>query len=219
MRIGRGQTFYEALDARGVPHEDIMTLVEACRSFRNLTKVRQGERFRIHVAPDGGLRSLGFDLDEESYVTWVREGDTYERRDGTYPVEYRVKGVSGTIEQSLYASLQELDAPLALAPKMNDILGWGPGLQPRPAQGRHLPHRLRGGLEGSRSWSAPARSWRSRSSTAAIPSRAFRYTNSDDRPGYFDPRRQEPAEAADARAVELLADQQQLLVPPLPPRC
>ena len=33
-------------------------------------------------------------------------------------------GVSGTIDASLYASLQGLDAPLSLAPKMNDILGW-----------------------------------------------------------------------------------------------
>ena len=39
-------------------------------------------------------------------------------------MEHRLKGVGGTIEISLYASLQDLDAPLALAAKMNDILGW-----------------------------------------------------------------------------------------------
>jgi murein DD-endopeptidase MepM/ murein hydrolase activator NlpD len=39
-------------------------------------------------------------------------------------VEYLLKGVSGTIEVSLYESLQKIGAPLALAPKMNDILGW-----------------------------------------------------------------------------------------------
>jgi murein DD-endopeptidase MepM/ murein hydrolase activator NlpD len=124
MRIGRGMTFYESLIARGVAHEDIMTLVAACKSFRNLTKVRAGESFIIHVTSDGGLRSLAFDLDEESFVTWVREGDTYVRQDGTYPVEYRLKGVRGTIEVSLYHSLQDIGAPLTLAPKMNDILGW-----------------------------------------------------------------------------------------------
>lgn len=124
MTIGRNETFYDALTARGVPHADIMTLVKACKSFRNLTKVRAGEKFRIHVAPDGGLRSLGFDLDEESYVTWKRDGDTYVREDGTYPVERRLRGVGGTIDVSLYATLQAMDAPLALASKLNDILGW-----------------------------------------------------------------------------------------------
>ena len=124
MRIGRGLTFYESLAARGVAHEDIMTLVAACKEFRNLRNVRAGELFRIHITSDGGLRSLGFDLDEESHVTWVRQGDTYVREDGTYPVEHRLKGVTGTIEHSLYASLQKIRAPLTLAPKMNDILGW-----------------------------------------------------------------------------------------------
>ena len=77
---------------------DIMELVKACKSFRNLTKVQHGEAFRVHVTPDGGLRSVAFDLDEESYVTWVREGDTYVRHDGTYPVERKLKGIGGTIE-------------------------------------------------------------------------------------------------------------------------
>ncbi len=124
MRIGRGQTFYEALAARDIAHEDIMALVRACKDFRDLRKVRSGELFRVHVTSDGGLRSLGFDLDEESHVLWVRDGDTYLREDHTYPVEHRLMSVGGTIEISLYASLQKLDAPLDLAPKMSDILGW-----------------------------------------------------------------------------------------------
>ena len=60
MRIGRGMTFYESLAARGAAHEDIMTLVDACKGFRNLRHVRAGELFRIHITSDGGLRSLGF---------------------------------------------------------------------------------------------------------------------------------------------------------------
>ena len=124
MTIGRRETFYDALVAMGAPHEDIMALVKACKSFRNLSKVRAGEVFRVHLDGDGGLRSLGFDLDEESHVTWVRSGDTFERVDGVYPVQRRLQGVAGSIKVSLYASLQDLDAPLALAAKMNDILGW-----------------------------------------------------------------------------------------------
>ncbi|PID80983.1 peptidase M23 [bacterium DOLJORAL78_65_58] len=124
MVIAPGQTFYEALAAHKVAHEDIMALVQACQGFRNLKKVRAGEVFQIIVTNDGGLESLAFDLDEESFVTFVRKGDIYERIDGAYPVEHRLKAIGGTIQNSLYASLQKLDAPLALAPKMNDILGW-----------------------------------------------------------------------------------------------
>ncbi len=124
MVIGPRETFYDALLARGVPHGDIMALVTACKSFRDLRKVRAGEKFRISQDPDGGLRSLGFDLDLESHVTWIREGDTFVRRDGTYPVTHNLRGVAGEIHSSLYASLADVDAPLALAAKLNDILGW-----------------------------------------------------------------------------------------------
>jgi murein DD-endopeptidase MepM/ murein hydrolase activator NlpD len=124
MKIGRGQTFYEALTARGVAHEDIMTVARGTKEFRDLRSVKAGEIFRVHITPDGGLKSLGYDLDEESHVTWVRDGDSYTRQDGTYPVQHILKGVSGTIDSSLYASLQSIAAPLSLAAKMNDIMGW-----------------------------------------------------------------------------------------------
>ena len=124
LRIGRGQSFYDALGARGASHDDIVELVRVCKPFRNLRSVRSGEVFRIQIGPGGRLQSLGFDLDEESYVTWVREGNTYEREDGTYPVEHRYRGVSGSVHGSLIASLERVGAPTALAPKLADILGW-----------------------------------------------------------------------------------------------
>ncbi len=122
--IGRSQTFYEALQDRGAPHEDIMDLVAACKPFRNLRNVKRGDEFRLQQAADGRVRSLSFDLDLESYLTFVREGDGYEVLERTYPVERRICAVSGSIHNSLYASLRKAGAPLSLASKLNDILGW-----------------------------------------------------------------------------------------------
>ena len=186
MRIGRGMTFYESLTARGVAHEDIMTLVAACKSFRNLRNVRVGELFRLHVTPDGGLRSLSFDLDEESFVTWERQGDTYIREDGAYPVEYRLKGVSGIIEASLYHSLQEIGAPLALAPKMNDILGWDIDFNRDLRQGdtfRILYDEVWKENQLVRTGSIKALEIVNRGKVK----RALRFSDEGGRPGYFDP--------------------------------
>lgn len=124
MKIRPRETFYDALAAQGVPHQDIMELVAACKPFRNLGKVRTGESFRLKLDADGRLLSLGFDLDVESHVTWVREGSTYVRQDGTYPVMRRLRGVAGVVDRSLYTTLDRLDAPRDLAHKMNDIFGW-----------------------------------------------------------------------------------------------
>jgi murein DD-endopeptidase MepM/ murein hydrolase activator NlpD len=124
LKIARGQGFYDSMVALGADHNDVLELVKMCESFRNLRSVRSGEVFRVQIGPGGRLQSLGFDLDEESWINWVREGDTYVREDGTYPVERRYRGVNGTIKGSLIASLERLEAPAALAPKLADILGW-----------------------------------------------------------------------------------------------
>jgi len=185
MVIKRGQVFYQALAERGVAHEDIMTVVAACKSFRNLTKVRAGELFRVHITPDGGLESLGFDLDEESHVAWVRSGDTYLRQDGTYPVEHRLKGISGSIELSLYASLQDCGAPLALAAKMNDILGWDIDFNRDLRKGdtfRILYDEVRKNGEVIRTGSIKALEIVNRKRVR----RAFHFTTDDDKPGYYD---------------------------------
>ncbi len=186
MRIRRRETFYEALADRGVVHEDIMALVGACRGFRDLTKVRRGEVFRVHTMADGGLRSLGFDLDEESYVRWIRDGDTYTRHDGTYPVERLHKGIGGTIEVSLYATLQDLGAPLALAAKLNDILGWDVDFSRDLRRGdtvRILYDEVWKDGEFVRTGAIQAAELVNRGTVR----RAYRFTDPAGRPSYYDP--------------------------------
>ncbi len=185
MRIKKKQTFYEALEDQGASHEDIMALVRACKPFRNLTSVKSGEKFLVEIADDGGLRSLRFDLDEESFIVWNRNGDSYERQDGNYPVERRIRGISGTIRHSLYASLQNLHAPLALAPKMNDILGWDIDFTRDLRKGdtfRILYEEVWKGGKFVRTGSVLAVEL----INAGKERQAFRYTGKDDRTYYFD---------------------------------
>jgi len=184
--IGRKQAFYEALQQLGAPHADIIGLVEACRPYRNLGKVKRGDSFRIVQAADKGVRSFGFDLDVESYLDFVRRGDEYVVVEGTYPVEHRVCGVSGVIENSLYASLQAAGAPLSLAPKMNDVLGWEIDFNRDLRRGdsfRIIYEEIWRNGELVRTGSILALECVNRSQ----PHRAFHFVDPDGRPGYFDP--------------------------------
>jgi murein DD-endopeptidase MepM/ murein hydrolase activator NlpD len=122
--IARNETFQDAMRAHGVSFDQIQTLVVACRPYRNLHRVRSQETFRIVQRPDRSLERISFDLDEESYIELVRAGETFVAQEKTHPVERRVVGVSGTINASLYESLRQATAPLILAVKMNDVLGW-----------------------------------------------------------------------------------------------
>ena len=130
------QTFYEALAALEVPHQDIMALVRAVQPFRDLRKVKTGDSFRVELSVREELRSFGFDLDLESWVRYTRQEDgSFAQELGAYPVERRTVGVSGVIESSLYASLQAAGAPLNLAAKINDVLGWDLDFSRDPRRG------------------------------------------------------------------------------------
>jgi murein DD-endopeptidase MepM/ murein hydrolase activator NlpD len=184
--IGRSQTFYEALLGHGAPHEDIMDLVAACKPFRNLRNVKRGDEFRLQQAPDGRIRSLSFDLDLESYLTFVREGDGYRVLERTYPVERRVCAVSGTINKSLYASLKSAGAPLSLSSKLNDILGWEIDFTRDLREGdtfRILYEEIYKDSDFVRTGSILATECVTRSRSH----RAYRFADAEGHPGYYDP--------------------------------
>ena len=184
--IGRNETFYDIMQARGAPHEDIMALVKACRSYRDLGKVKLGDEFLVVQDADGGLRRISFDLDLESYLVFEREGDGFEVLERNYPVERRLAGVSGTIRSSLYASLQDAGAPLSLASKMNDILGWEIDFQRDLREGdtfRIIYEEI--WKEGAFVRTGPILALEC--VNRQQPHRAFRFTDADDRPGYYDP--------------------------------
>ncbi|MDO9693299.1 MAG: peptidoglycan DD-metalloendopeptidase family protein [Candidatus Latescibacteria bacterium] len=124
--LKRNETFYDALRAFGGDHADIIALVQSCKPYRNLSKVRRGDVFHFAMGADGKVERLRFDLeDQESYITMQRRVDgSYDAFELTYPVERIPTVVCGIVNASLFESLQEAGAPAALASKLGDILGW-----------------------------------------------------------------------------------------------
>jgi murein DD-endopeptidase MepM/ murein hydrolase activator NlpD len=186
LRIQRNQTFYEALAALDVAHQDIMDLVSAVREFRNLRKVRAGELFQVEFTTRDELAAFGFDLDLESWVRYERREDgSFEQILGAYPVEHRTVGIRGVIESSLYEALQACGAPLNLSAKMNDVLGWDIDFSRDPRQGdefRIVYEQIYKDGEFVRTGAILACSYTGRGRDLA----AYRYTLQDDHTGYYD---------------------------------
>jgi murein DD-endopeptidase MepM/ murein hydrolase activator NlpD len=186
LTIGRSQTFYEALRGAGAPHEDIMALVAACKPYRNLKRVRRGDLFELAQHTDGGIRKLSFDLDLESYLSFIRDGDGYEVQELTHPVQRHICAVSGSIQTSLYASLKSAGAPLSLAPKINDILGWEIDFSRDLRRGdtfRILYEEIWKEGEFVRTGPILAIDCLNRKQSH----QAYRFVNPNGRPGYYDP--------------------------------
>jgi murein DD-endopeptidase MepM/ murein hydrolase activator NlpD len=104
---------------------------------------------------------------------------------GAYPVERRLAALAGRIDRSLYQSLQELGAPLQLASKMNDVFGWEIDFH----RDLRVDDTFR--IVYEEVWKE-GRYLRTGPILAAEcvnrgqSHRAFRYTDPEGRPGYFD---------------------------------
>ncbi len=185
--IGRNETFYEAMRLRGAGHTDIMSLVKVCKPYRNLSKVRRGLTFQVAVGEEGRVHRLRFDLeDAESYIAFQRKPEGgYVVHELTYPVEHRVCAVAGTVDNSVYESLKGLDAPPALATKMNDILGWEVDFRRDVRKGdsyRIIYEEIHRDGEFVRTGPIMAVEYTNK----GVTHRGFRFEIEDNRPAYFD---------------------------------
>ena len=185
--VGRDQSFYAAFAERGAGHLDIMALVRACKPYKNLGRVRSGDRFRTVIDTAGTVHRVAFDLqDGESYLVFERLDDgRYQVHELTHPVEHRFCSVSGRVDVSLYESLSRAGAPTALASKMNDILGWDIDFRRdvRPGDTFRILY------DEVRRDGAFVRTGAILGLEYVNKGRAFRgflYTDKDGRPGYFD---------------------------------
>lgn len=187
IAIGRDQSFYAALSERGAGHSSIMSLVKACKPYRNLRRVRGGDVFRIAIDDEGAIRRLCFDLrDGESFLAFEGLPDgRFKVHELSHPVERRTCAVSGTVDVSVYESLAAAGAPTALAAKMNDILGWEVDFRRdvRPGDAFTIIYEeVRRDTSFVRTGSILAMEYVNR----GVAHRGFRFVDGEGKPGYFD---------------------------------
>ncbi|MGM0506154.1 MAG: peptidoglycan DD-metalloendopeptidase family protein [Bacteroidota bacterium] len=122
-KIGRGESLYVLLNRHDVSPLQIDRIQREASNEANLRHMRAGQTYRIYLedgVPKGfvwqmnRLEYLRLQWDESSVVVDLGEFETRTVR--TY--------ASGTIDQSLYLTLQEQGVPQALASEIADIYAW-----------------------------------------------------------------------------------------------
>jgi murein DD-endopeptidase MepM/ murein hydrolase activator NlpD len=124
--IGRNSTLYDELKKAGVSAFDIDTMTRETKKSFDWRKIRAGQSFDVFMSSAGDLDSLLLYTSPQDYVR-VRydvAADCFTARVEAVPyvVSYRV--THGTIENSIFASLEEQGAETALATSLDDIFGW-----------------------------------------------------------------------------------------------
>ncbi len=123
VTIGRNESFYVALQRKGLTHESIMQVVNVAEPHVDLRRVRRGDTFNLALQGES-LEALRFDIDAERFLIVQRSDDGMKAEVAHYPVERLVRVARGEIQTNLFDALKLNGADPALADYLAEILGW-----------------------------------------------------------------------------------------------
>jgi murein DD-endopeptidase MepM/ murein hydrolase activator NlpD len=124
--IEKNSTLFDELRAVGVSAFDIDMMTRETRKSFDWRRIRAGQSFDVFMTGAGDLDSLLLYTSPQDYVR-VRLDEKGEHflaqvREVPYTMTYRV--THGTIENSIFASLDDQGAETSLATSLDDIFGW-----------------------------------------------------------------------------------------------
>jgi murein DD-endopeptidase MepM/ murein hydrolase activator NlpD len=124
--IGRNSTLYVELRKLGVSAFDIDMMTRETRKSFDWRKVRAGQMFDVYASSAGDLDSLLLYTSPQDYVRVRRDLalDRFTAKVEPVPYEISYQVTHGTIENSIFASLEEQGAETSLASSLDEIFGW-----------------------------------------------------------------------------------------------
>ncbi len=122
--ISRGTPFFVEMQRAGISPLEIQNIVKATRDNFNFKKVKPGQKYSVYADDHGDLDSLTFVVDSENILNVHKNGDSYESRIDTIPYSMEHFVTSGTINQSIYLTLLEIESDPELASYLAVIFQW-----------------------------------------------------------------------------------------------
>ena len=122
--IGKDSSIYVELRKLGVSAFDIDMMTRETKKAFDWRKVRAGQSFDVYASVAGDLDSLLLYTSPQDYVRVTRGEDRFIAKIEPVPYEVSYQVTHGTIENSIFASLEEQGAETALATSLDDIFGW-----------------------------------------------------------------------------------------------
>ena len=127
-RIRRNETFAEILTAHNVPYAEVVQVATAARPRFDVRSLRAGSPIRIYRDSLQIARYMVYERDPINFVVFDLASDSGRVYEGARPVAVERKRLSGSIDNSLYATLDEQNlSPLLvteLAFSLSEVFAW-----------------------------------------------------------------------------------------------
>ena len=127
-KVKRNEFLAEILYPFGFSDQDIYKITLLPDSLIDVRKIKPGNKY-AWFSPIDSLHSgtnsyFVYEKDPLSYVVVGINADSIWARNGQKPIEHRMKHASGTIETSLWESMQKIEANPMLSVELSEIFAW-----------------------------------------------------------------------------------------------
>src|SRR5262245_35191122 len=123
-QIKRNMTLSDVLSTYDFPDELIDQLVVTTKPIYNLKRLLVGNWFELERLPDGTLNQFLYEIDAEKNLKIYLTDEGYKAAFEPVQYETRLELVAGTIETSLFRTINELHERDQLALDLSEIFSW-----------------------------------------------------------------------------------------------
>ena len=124
LTLGKNKTITEALADQGIPLNTITQIVQALRSHLNLRRLQPDDTLQIHRNPDGAVRKVVYRRSPVDIFDVCCEGSGWIAYRRDVVLDQRVALVAGTIEDTLFDSIEGLGESPRLVLDFAEIFAW-----------------------------------------------------------------------------------------------
>lgn len=123
--VKKGQTMGEILYLNHIDHPEINKVVNKSKGIFDVRRVNAGKKYTVMCAKDSTDKAQYFiyEIDATNYVVFDLTGDI-EVYKGKKPVEVRLKTANGTINSSLWITMEEQNLSPKLTAELSTIYAW-----------------------------------------------------------------------------------------------
>jgi murein DD-endopeptidase MepM/ murein hydrolase activator NlpD len=124
ITLGKSKTLAKVLAAQGIPQNDVTQIVQALRFHLNLRRLQPEDTLRLHRNPDGAVTKVVYRQSPVEIFEVHREESGWIAHQRDVAVDRRIALVAGTLEDTLFDSIERLGESPQLVLDFAEIFAW-----------------------------------------------------------------------------------------------
>lgn len=124
ITVKKGMTLTDILSSFNFSPLQIYNLKEEVKPVYDLSKIKSGQGFRVYSSPQGEVRCIEYDIDDENYLCIHKKDGSYQAEIKKFPFKIKKRMIWGMIEHNLISAISQQGEQVYLALSLAEIFAW-----------------------------------------------------------------------------------------------